>query len=113
MRFNVALNQESSDLTAVAINFTGSGTNQIVAGVPGQIIKVFQYFTQVRLSTDLTALDGATALTGPMPMNSSQAWVLTLTTAPWFKCSPGNAFSINSSVATQVSGCCYYTQTQA
>lgn len=112
-KFGVSLNQETDWLNEAIINFTGSGSNLIIAGVANQIIRVYRYFVVVRIATDLTYLDGATALTGPVPLAANEAMVFTLDTKPWYTCSPGNAFNINSSVGTQVSGRCYYTQTQA
>jgi hypothetical protein len=113
MRLDVALNQESGWPSEAIVNFTASGSNTIVLGVGNQIIRVFKYFVVVRLATDLTYLDGANLLTGPVPLANNEAMVFTFDSKPWYTCSPGNSFNISSSVGTQVSGRCYYTQTQA
>lgn len=99
-----------------SISFTTTGDNQLVAGVVGQIIRVFQLFLVVSADTVLTFQDGATPLTGPMPMKAGGSIVLDFVRGsreadqPWFTTSPGNQFILNQSGTAQVSGRLYYTQ---
>jgi hypothetical protein len=110
-KFNVVLNAQEDFLLELPINFTASGDNLIIPGTVGLIIRVYRYFLIVRAATDLTMKDGAAILeTGPLPLTANEAMVFTFDTKPWFTLSLGNAFIINSSVGTQVSGRIYFTQ---
>jgi len=110
-RLAVSLNQEAYDLPSIPINFSASGVNLVIAGIAGQIIRVFRMIVVVGGSTSLTFQNGSSSLTGPIPLATNEAIVLTLDTAPWFLMSLGNPWQINSSNAVQVSGAAYYTQT--
>ena len=97
-------------LQGLKIDFSASGLNTIIPGISGKAIYVFRYFVVVRVATDLTYFDGANALTGPVPLAANEAMVFTLDTRPWYECTSGNDFIINSSSAGQVSGRVYFTQ---
>jgi hypothetical protein len=112
-RYDVALNADSDFLNEAIINFAGGGDSIIFPGVAGLIIRVYRYFVVVGGATNLTYRDGATALTGPVPLAANEAMVFTLDTKAWYTCSPGNNFIINSSNPVQVSGRAYCTQRQA
>jgi hypothetical protein len=108
--FDVSLNTETNPLPSIPINFNASGNNTIIIGITGQIIRVFRFFVVVAGATNLTFFDGPNALTGPVPLAQNEAMVFTFDTKPWFLCSVGNNFIINSSPGVQVSGAAYYTQ---
>jgi hypothetical protein len=107
---DVSLNTETNPLPDTPINFSGSGNNTIIPGIPGQIIRVFRFWLVVGGATNLTFFDGTKAKTGPVPLIQSEAMVFTFDTKPWFLMSVGNDFIINSSAGVQVSGAAYYTQ---
>lgn len=109
-RLNVALNQDNYPLTSAAISFSGSGSNQIVAGVTGQIIKVWKILFIVSGATAITYEDGSNPLSGALGFSSNEGMVLDFDTQPWYVTSAGNALNLNSSNAVQVSGTVWYTQ---
>lgn len=110
-RFNIAVSGTENDLLTSPINFSTSGNNTVVAGKTGTIIRVFRYFLIVGNTTSLTYQNGpSVAFTGAMPLVANEAMVFTLDTRPWYTCSPGNDFVINSSNSVQVGGAVYYTQ---
>jgi hypothetical protein len=109
-KFDVALNQENNDLLPAVINFNGSGTTVLVAGVASQIIRVWKLFLMVGGATNLTFQNGTTALCGPLPFLANMSMVLDFDTKPWFLTSSGGTLNLNSSNGVQVSGEMFYTQ---
>lgn len=97
-------------LSGAAINFNGAGDNIIIPGISGQAIWVYKYFVVVAAATSLTYKDGATSLTGAIPLAANEAMVFTFDTRPWYETDLGNDFIINSTNAVQVSGRVYYLQ---
>lgn len=96
--------------SSASVDFSASGDNTIVSGVALQTIRVYKIFLVVGGVTNLTFKDGATGLTGAIPMLANGAFVLDFDTEPWFVTTAGNSFIINSSSGVQISGRCYYTQ---
>lgn len=99
-------------LQGVAINFGSAVDNVIVPAVTGQGIYIYKYFLVVSAAITLTFKDGVagTALTGPISLTGNEAMVFTFDTRPWFEISLNNAFVINASNSSQVSGRCHYIQ---
>lgn len=101
-------------LAEQAIDFAAGGDNTIVAGVPSQGIYIYKYFLVVAAAVNLKFWDGSsgsgTALTGSIVLAANEAMVFTFDTRPWYSVSSGNAFVINASNSTQVSGRAYYLQ---
>lgn len=101
---------------AAPINFSATGDNVIVAGVPDQRVKVYSLFFVVSADTMVTIKDGAgIVLAGPMAMKANGSVVLDYREEagepiPWFTTSPGNAFIINQSGVAQVGGKLDYIQ---
>lgn len=106
----VTASTTDAHLSGTAINFSASGNNIVIPGVAGQGIWVYKYFLVVEAATSLTFYDGATALTGAVPLAANEAMVFTFDTRPWFETDLGNDFVINSTNAVQVSGRIYYIQ---
>lgn len=80
----------------------------IIAGVGGQIIRVFRIFAIAASSVTMTPKDGAsTGFTGPLTLGS---FALDFDAEPWFVGTAGNAFVLNLGAGVQVSGRVYYTQ---
>ena len=95
---------------AIINNSAASGNYNVIAGVAGQTIKIYRMFFIVGGTNTVTIEDGTTPLTGGMPFTGGGALVLDHQGEPWFTCSAGNAFNINSGSAIQVSGRVYYIQ---
>lgn len=100
----------SSRLTQVPINVSGSGQTALVSGIGGQTIRVFRMFFIVGGSTTVKLQDASSDLTGPMSFTTGGGMVLDLSGEPWYVTGSGNAFNINSTSAVQISGTVYYTQ---
>lgn len=97
-------------LLTAPINTNTSGDNIIVAGITGQVIRVFKIFAVAASSVQVTPVDGTpsgTAFTGALTLGS---FALDFDSQPWFTTSVGNAFVLNLSTGVQVSGSVYYTQ---
>jgi hypothetical protein len=96
-------------LTAAAVSHSASGDNTVVAAVAGKTTRVYRLFLVVAGTTVITIKDGAgTALTGVMTFAAGGSLILDFQAEPWFSCTAGNAFIINSSNAVQISGTVYY-----
>ena len=110
-RLNVALNQDDDHLVPVAINISSSGDNMMVAGVAGQVIRIFKIFFITAAVVNVTFKDGAgNALTGPMPFVANMGMVLDFDTKTWVTTALGTSFIINLSSGVQVSGALQYEQ---
>ncbi len=109
-KLGVDIHSDAQDLTVAAITFSGSGVNAIIAGVSGQIIRIYKIFFLCTAATSITFQDGAANLSGAMAFSANAGMILDFDTKPWFVGSMGNAFNLNSSNAVQVSGTVYYTQ---
>ena len=98
-------------LSSASINISAAGDNIIIAGVTGQVIRVFRIFgvQGTTVGTTMTPKDGSggTPFTGLLYIGS---FALDLDAEPWFTTSPGNAFVLNLGGSEQVSGAVYYTQ---
>jgi len=95
--------------TSVVSN-SGGGDIAAPAGTAGKIIRVYKLFIVVTGASNITFKDGgSTSLSGAMALAANGAITLDMDGNPWFTTSAGNAFNINSSAATQVSGTVYYT----
>lgn len=99
-----------SQLAEAIINFNGTGDNSIVAGVALQTIRIHRIFFVVGAATNIIFKNGATALTGAVPMLANGSFVLDYSGEPWFTTDAGSAFVINQSGTAQISGRVYYTQ---
>lgn len=103
-------NTTDQHLLGTSIDFSTAGDNTIIPGANQLGIYVYKYFLVVAAATNLTFKDGATDLTGPIPLAANEAMVFTFDTRPWYEITLGNSFVINSSNAVQVSGRAYYIQ---
>lgn len=97
-------------LQELSISAGSVGDNIIIPGIPGNTIRVFQFFAVVSATGNVTFKDGpATAFDGPLSMTASGAIVFDFTGLHWFQTSPGNDFIINLSAGT-IDGRVYFTQ---
>lgn len=106
----IDIHADASDLLQLAISFSSSGSNQVIAGIAGQIIRVWKIFFIVSATTAITYQDGSNAVSGALGFSANEGMVLDFDTKPWVTCGISNAFNLNSSNAVQVSGTVYYTQ---
>ena len=98
-----------SNVLTAPVTFAASGDNTLVAAVVGKVIKLVRIFVVASAATNLTFKDGATALSGALPMAANGALVLDLSDSPWFSTSSvSNNLILNSSAAVQASGTVYY-----
>lgn len=106
----IDVHADAADLSDTAINFSASGDSTILAGVAGQIIRVWKIFFNVSAATNITYKDGANSKSGPLNFSANEGMVLDFDTKPWVTCGIGNSFILNQSGSAQVSGTIYYTQ---
>ncbi len=99
-----------SQLSQVAINFSSSGQNSIVAAQSGKVIRIYRIWSTVAEQTNIEFQDGSVALSGPAPCNQGGGITLDYTGDPWYVGTAGNVFNLNSSNAVQVGGTVYYVQ---
>jgi hypothetical protein len=99
-------------IAPVAINFSTSGNNTVIAGIAGQSICVFGIQYVASNATNLTFQDtGSGIFSGPESMlaNGSNTLALReLSQIPYYVTGLGNGFVINSSIAVQVGGSVWY-----
>jgi hypothetical protein len=109
-KFAIDIHADADDLIRAVINFSGSGANAIVVGVPGQIIKLYKIFFTVAAASLITFQDGAANLSGALSFTANGSMTLFFDTKPWFVTSVGNSLNLNSTNAVQVSGTVHYQQ---
>jgi hypothetical protein len=96
------------DLYEIAINFASSGDNTVIGSYGGPV-KVYKLFLVAATATTITFKSGASvSLTGAITLNSGGSVVLDVSDTPWFTTQKNDAFVINSSVASQISGRAYF-----
>lgn len=97
---------------AGSIDISSSGSNTVVAGIPGEVITIYGMFFQCGASTTITFYDGSTALTGPMAFTAGGGLnVFFGDSTPIFTLGEGDSFIIDvTGLLPQVGGFIYYTQ---
>lgn len=96
----------------VVIDAASSGSNTIIAGISGKIIKVYSLFLIVTSPVTIKFFNGTVGLTGTMSFTAAgEGLFLDLRSLPWFTTGAGNAFNMTLGSAVQVSGRAYYTAT--
>lgn len=95
-------------LKRIAINISSSGDNSIIPADANNRILIHRLWFVCRDATDLTFKDNLPS-PGAVPMTGGGALVFDLSGEPWFVTDINTAFIINSSVATNVCGECYYS----
>lgn len=87
------------------IDTASSGDNTIIAAVTGKSIQVHRIKFLLNSQTTVTFKDGTTALSGAEQCNSQ---ILDYDEEPWYKTTPGSAFTMNLGAAVQCSGTVWY-----
>lgn len=100
-----------STFSELAVDFSASGDNTVIAGVVNKTIRVFRMFFVCSAATSITIKNGAgTNLTGAMAMSANGGFTLDFQNEAWFHTSASNAFILNQTGTAQVSGRVYYQQ---
>jgi hypothetical protein len=100
---------DGRQLSAASVSVAASGA--LIAGVAGQIIRVYRMLIVNVTAVTVQFQDGATNLTGVMSLPATGILSYPMDGNPWFTTSPGNAFNIALGGAIQVSGSIYFTVT--
>ena len=95
-------------LNRIAINFSSSGDNTVIAADPINRIVIHRIWLVCATATNLTFKDNLPS-PAAVPMGANGGLTFDATGEPWFVTDVNTAFIINSSNAVQVSGECYYT----
>ena len=104
------MSARTASTRSIAIAFSSSGDNTVVAGLTANPIRVYGLVATVNGATNITFKDGSTALSGALILTGNgSSFTLPLTDEPYFTTTIGNAFVMNSSSAVAVSGICWYT----
>ncbi len=106
----IDIHADAADLLSLPINFSGNGDTIIIAGISGQIVRVWKLWFISGGATNITFKDAAVALSGPAPFSASEGMVLDFDTKPWATCAVGDSFVLNQDGGAQISGMIYYTQ---
>lgn len=95
----------TSRFSRALINCSSAGANVLIAGTPGQTIRVFA-MDLVLNNTDVIKLTDETGdLTGPMRL---QSYVKQMVEDPWFETVAGDDFILNMTTGTQAGGVIWY-----
>lgn len=103
----------TSKLSQIAISFSGSGANTIVAASGSKTTRIFRLLLVVAGATNVTLQDTAgspVTFTGAIPLFPGGSITLGFEGDPHFVTASSTGFAVNSSAAVQVSGCVWYTQ---
>jgi hypothetical protein len=99
--------------SSAVISFNTSGANVIVSGIGGKTIRVMRMmFLNNGASTNITIQDTTpTNLSGAMTITTNGIFAPTVGTGePYYVSATGTGIQLNSSVATQISGTVWFTQ---
>ncbi len=104
----------TSTWSQAAISFSGSGANILVAGVGGQTVRIMRLFivnSDAATATNITIQDTTpTSFSGAFRLASGGSWSGDGAGDPLYTTATGKGFQLNSSVAVQISGTVWYTQ---
>jgi len=97
-------------LTQTAVTFATSGSNTLVTGVTGQIVRIYRMYLTAATSTTLTFNDGSTAVSGAMNLAANgQINMDYMGGEPLYTCSKGNSFTATNLSPVQISGTIWST----
>ena len=97
-------------MQTLPINISGVGTFNIVPGIFGASIAIYRLLARATSGMTITFLNGATALTGPLPFVTAQEIHAAEAHYPLFDCSPGNAFRVTKTSTSAFTGCVWFIQ---
>lgn len=97
-------------LQTAIINFSTAADQTIVTGVTGKSIYVVKMVASAAGVTSITVKSGATALSGPIPLNTAEEFRLWEGDTYWWVTNPGDNLIFNNSAAVAVGGTLWYVQ---
>lgn len=103
---------DGGQIIRTSVSSSAGGAINSPGGTAGFIIRVYRLILVCTGATNIKFQDGSTDLTGAMALAANGSITLDNSGEPWFVCTAGNAFAINSSASTQVSGAVWYTLNQ-
>jgi len=106
--FNLAP-MDGLGLKSVVVSVTATGSTAAPAGISNETLNIYKMLLVPSAPVTIIFENGATALSGPISLAANQELILPMDGTPWFTCSVGASFNINSSAAVQISGTIYYT----
>jgi hypothetical protein len=105
---------KTANWSSAAITFSALGANVIIAAVAAQTVRVMRMFivnADAALTTQITIQDTTpTSFTGAFPLIPNGSFSARGEGEPHFISGSGKGIQINSSVAVQISGTVWYTQ---
>lgn len=86
------------------LNPASSGTNQILAAITGQKIKVIGLYVVAAAANTIKFISGSTDISAQTALSANGGFVLPITDKgiPWFETNQGEALNISLSASTQV-----------
>lgn len=103
-----------AELSQVSIDYATTGDKTLVAAVAGQTIRVYGFFLFIAVATSLQFKDGVAGAgfhgVIAAPTNFSMILDIQVIEEPWFVTTAGNAFVLNQTGTSQISGRLYYSQ---
>ena len=97
-------------MKVVALNISTSGDNTVVAAPASGGIKVWKMSFTAAGAVNVVFKNGTTAQSGAYVLTGNgSSLTFVYDGAPWAWCDPGNAFIINLSGATALTGQVFYT----
>jgi len=87
-----------------AINVAAAATTIVIAAVAGKEYRISRLFIAVAAAQNVTLVDGATNITGAMPLTAAYPIDFNKETLSPIVITRGNAFSVITSAAVQTGG---------
>jgi hypothetical protein len=92
----------------IALNISGVGDNVVVAGAPGKLIKVLQFFFVMTAAETITYKSSGIPLSGPMSFTANMSHVQDFIQLPLTCVNPGDSFIINLAAGSQLCGTLWF-----
>lgn len=99
-----------AQLSSVPVVISASGDNTIIAGASGLRVKLYRLLLVADGLTYLTFKNGATALSGAIPVYTGGGLTLDLSGEPWYQTTAGQDLVLNSANAVAMGGTAYYVR---
>lgn len=84
------------------LDTSSSGSNEVVAAVPGKSINVLSVSVITKVANDVKFLSGATQISATMPLATNGGYVLAHNPYGWFNTAVGEALNISSATASML-----------
>jgi len=97
-------------IQALPVNMGTAAANVLVAALAANRNRVYKLVVVSAAAQTVQFQDGATNLTGPIPLTTGVPLVLPMDGQPWLTSSIGNALNITQSSAVNLSGGVWFSQ---